>query len=316
MAKEMPGLAYRVETEQAVIGHPPRVVWEEEPLADVTADEYLGFGTGRGVGQRGRPAQDRGEERSFLEDLLAHQPNGVPAKFIEREARAAGLNWKAVTKAAAEVGVNKKKQRADIKAGQVSKWFWGFGDDWQPPPASIEDARNSGPSPPPAPEHPDTGRLREEPQEEADFLEEACKEAYRASSTVGSDAGCLRDEELRNPTTSPKKPEIFKTEILREIEVGTGNSIEEAWNPGVLAEANLKPQKIYFPGSGEPSGSVWNDPVTFFTLMRSRGLTWPQVLSWLRAPPTVGFFEVPVSERRRAVRYLERLPAVELRIEK
>jgi hypothetical protein len=67
--------------------------------------------------------------------------------------------------------------------------------------------------------------------------------------------------------------------------------------------------------SGVPTGPVWEDWEQFYALMTSRGKTWPDVLRLLNAPPTAGFFAVPSDERRRAVRYLERLHAVAPRTE-
>lgn len=55
--------------------------------------------------------------------------------------------------------------------------------------------------------------------------------------------------------------------------------------------------------------TVADDPEAFFGLMSSRGWKWPAVLSWLNAPPTAGFFELPADRRRRAAAHLDHLPA-------
>lgn len=61
--------------------------------------------------------------------------------------------------------------------------------------------------------------------------------------------------------------------------------------------------------SGAPPG-LWEDPEAFYLLMTTRGWGWPDVLRWVTAPPTAGFFNLSADHRRQVAEHLERLPAV------
>jgi hypothetical protein len=52
---------------------------------------------------------------------------------------------------------------------------------------------------------------------------------------------------------------------------------------------------------------AWDDPDGFHLLLTRAGWRWADVLRWLDALPTAGFFAVPPADRRRAADYLARL---------
>lgn len=112
LAKRAPSLAYRVEGVNLVgIGEVPRITW----LGPVECDAAELLATPRA--DRGAPRRDAAR---WLENTLAAGP--VPAVDLQRRAKAHGLAWRTVRRAAGEVGVAKRKRGApgDPSAG----WLW------------------------------------------------------------------------------------------------------------------------------------------------------------------------------------------------
>jgi putative DNA primase/helicase len=128
------GLAYTLESAPDVIGQPPRIVWEDEPLPGVGADDYLGARSAtRTGGETGRPASAREEAAALIERVLADGPASVAR--MKAVAQAAGMSWPTVDRARADLGVKGKPQKGKFEVGKRPLYFWYFGDDWEPPAA-------------------------------------------------------------------------------------------------------------------------------------------------------------------------------------
>ena len=93
------GLAY------SIVGDPPAVSWEKDPVT-LNADDVMS-GEGQADGTPGPEPEARNAAESWLGELLADGP--VLSKRVEEEAKVAGLFWRTVRRAADEMGVIREK---------------------------------------------------------------------------------------------------------------------------------------------------------------------------------------------------------------
>lgn len=137
LAQTPTGLAYTLDSvEVPDAGEHPRVCWCPDPV-EGDANNYIGGGAGRRSGGEGggggRNSSERKEAGEFLLTLLADGP--VLVKEIRREATDAGLSWATIRRAKDEAGITSKKRRGAVKKGEELPWYWGVGDEWEPPTA-------------------------------------------------------------------------------------------------------------------------------------------------------------------------------------
>jgi len=105
LAADVSGLAFRI------VGEPPRVVWDGEPVA-MSADEALAAETQK----RGPEARQRAEAEQLLRDALAGGPR--PARDVEDELHAAGVAPKTLRRARESLGVVVYHPRVP------GPWYW------------------------------------------------------------------------------------------------------------------------------------------------------------------------------------------------
>jgi hypothetical protein len=169
------GLAYTLESVDVPgAGDHPRVVWCPDPVQG-DANDFIGGGAGRrsgGEGGGGRNSAERAEAGELLLTLLADGP--VLVKEIRQEVSDAGMSWATARRAKDENDITSKKRRGSVKKGEELPWYWGIGNDWEPPAAegAHETGDDDGPPISQASEH-----LREEqgqkPSKTPDFPEGA-----------------------------------------------------------------------------------------------------------------------------------------------
>ena len=282
LAKEMPGLAYRVETDDTVIGHPPKVVWEEEPLEGVTADDYLGasaHGGQRGDGKRGRAPTGRSEAVELLLDVLSDGPQLV--EVIEKEAKEARISWRTMERAKEEAGVTVKRQPGKFGDAKRRRWYWGIGEEWETPPIPDEadvDRQKGDRTSQDTELWRSTGENGQESTNEADFP---------VDRQVGEQSGGLRDGEhgggvdrqnADGPRTPPEFPEGGG---LRESQGETAEIAVDRHNSSVLGATPSKPRRKKQPKSAPPTGNPLTDPTAFGNLLTAAGWTWGDVVRWV-----------------------------------
>jgi hypothetical protein len=112
LAPEGSGLAF------AIAGTPPTIQWERDPVA-MSADDALSQENGGGEDARPGPEpQARIAAQEWLRQLLAK--GEVPARKVRIEAKAAGMNYRTVQRAADELGILREKNQFN------SGWQWRF----------------------------------------------------------------------------------------------------------------------------------------------------------------------------------------------
>lgn len=111
IAPDEGGVSYAIEQADAEGIQASRIVWGE--LIEGTAREILGD-----VEQSDDERGPREEARDFLTGLLDDGP--VSAKELKRDADQAGFSWPTIFRAAAELGVEKRK------LGMKEGWVWAL----------------------------------------------------------------------------------------------------------------------------------------------------------------------------------------------
>jgi putative DNA primase/helicase len=129
LAPEGDGLAF------TIAGDPPAVQWERDPVA-MSADEALAVENAGGNVDESRPGPEpaaRNAAMEWLADLLA--AGEVEASKVQAEAKAAGMNYRTVQRAADALGVRRDKNKYH------GGWQWRFP---KPGTVEIEDDKSTG----------------------------------------------------------------------------------------------------------------------------------------------------------------------------
>jgi putative DNA primase/helicase len=106
------GVSYRIdEITMDGVGAVPYVVWSREPVM-VSADEALA--------PSGPSESTVVDAAEFLTELLQGGP--VPVKEVKNEATAAGITWRTIERAKAEIGVIAERQGTQGRGGGF--WVW------------------------------------------------------------------------------------------------------------------------------------------------------------------------------------------------
>jgi putative DNA primase/helicase len=114
LAREGDGLAF------TIAGDPPAIAWERKPV-QMSADDALAIENDGGHKEEAKPGpepQARKAAEDWLRKLLAG--GEVPAAKVKEEAKAAGMNFRTVQRAADELGVIREKNTFN------GGWQWRF----------------------------------------------------------------------------------------------------------------------------------------------------------------------------------------------
>ena len=137
ICREAPSLAFRLEDADGA----PRVVWEDGPIAEVTAETVLG---GRPVAED----DERHDADALLRELLEEDDWPMAAATVAAAGRAHGIHVRSLQRAAHRVGIGIKK------TGFRTGWFWfkpeAAEDDTQAHSIPTDDD-DPDPTPKPAP---------------------------------------------------------------------------------------------------------------------------------------------------------------------
>lgn len=132
IGRRAPTLAYKVDQVNVPgAGFQPLLVWEEDEIEGMTADDILGGGAGRG-----RPGPEPTQiERAvaWLEGVLDGEKNGVESAVVDRGAKAASITDATLRRAKEQLCVTAKRQKGSPSRSKDRKWYCGIGDDWEPP---------------------------------------------------------------------------------------------------------------------------------------------------------------------------------------
>jgi hypothetical protein len=107
------------------------------------------------------------------------------------------------------------------------------------------------------------------------------------------------------PDTTPEPPADGSRFAASSGVVSGSVGCRVTATPVLRADADGEVVSDRLSPTGPPA--VWDDNEQFFALMTSRGWKWPDVLAWLKAATTTGFFVLTADQRRRAAEHLQQL---------
>ena len=245
ICREAPPLAFRLEDADGV----PQVVWEDGPIAEVSAETVLG---GRPVAED----DERHDADALLRELLEEDDWPMAAATVAAAGRAHGIHVRSLQRAAHRVGIGIKK------TGFRTGWFWFkpevAEDDTQ---AHSSPADDDAPDPAPKPTPKTTeGVSGCDVSSSADDLSSSEPPKATVSSSSSSQKGqqnihLYEDDNNNTPRARETPPIEALTGTLHEV-FGAGTV--------TVAEPSMADRwKGRLPGPGEPpfgiSPTAWAD---------------------------------------------------------
>lgn len=296
VAQEADGLAYKLDSATDVIGNPPRIVWEDEPLSGVGADDYLGARSANrsGGGDTGRPASAREEAIRLIERVLVDGP--VSVNQIKSVAQAAGMSWATMDRARAELGVTGKPQKGKFEIGKRPLYFWYFGDDWEPPAETTPaldtgtfdaDGESEGQKAVNGADFPREHQPRKSSEVDGGYLPSTSK--VPGSDADGQEAAQISREHQKGIDVDAHG------ENQAETPDSGGSKARQHQKSRDLRDGTPKTPRKKSAKPTPPSDDPLTDSTAFTTLLNRSGWGWPEVRGWLDGKgeyvPGVGGYE-------------------------